>query len=166
LRAHLAQLRYRSFAYFGHFVVLTKGSTLNSPPIGRTLEFEDIPDTLYHIDVTDQVVEVSIDDAVGAERELVCRMLERPFTARFRSLRDEFWRDQWTLFYRLTSENEEEEKDIVNAYRGLKFGVVLLEGAGPHLTADVRTKYVGRKSLAEYSQKDRETTLRYHLGTR
>lgn len=135
----------------------------NSPATGHMVEFEDVPDKLYHIEVTDQAIEVSIEDAVGAERDLVCRMLERPFTAKFQSLRNDFWRDQWTLFFRLIPENEGELQDIVNAYRGLKFGVVLLEGMGPHLAADVRTKYIGRRSLAEYSESDRESVLRYHL---
>jgi hypothetical protein len=135
----------------------------DSPAAGSTIEIKDVPDKLYHIDVTDQMAEVSIDSAAGAERELVCRMLERPFTESFLSLRDEFWKVEWTLFFRLVPENEGVAEDIANAYRGLKFRVVLLEGMGPHFAADIRTKYVGRRSLAEYPEPDTKTTLRKHL---
>ena len=148
-------------ARFGHPAFLIPEG--DSPAVGSTMEVRDVPDKLYHIDVTDQIVEVSIDNAAGVERELVCRMLERSFTERFLSLRDDFWKAEWTLFFHLVPENEGVAEDIVNAYRGLKFRVVLLEGMGPHLAADIRTKYVGRRSLAEYSEQDEKTTLRKHL---
>jgi hypothetical protein len=44
------------------------------------VEITDVPDKVYHIEVTDKTFEVTIEEAVGSERELVCRMLERPFT--------------------------------------------------------------------------------------
>ncbi len=135
----------------------------DSPPVGISVQIEDVPDRVYHIDVTDEVVEVDVDKAFGTERELVCRMLERPFTDRFRSIADKFWRAEWTLFYKIAPENEETLNDIVNAYRGLKFGVVLLDGIGPCFAADPRTRYVGRKSLAEYTEEEKQSILQNHL---
>jgi len=122
----------------------------SSPPVGQIVKIRDVPDKIYHIKVTDKTFKVAREEAVGSERELLCRMLERPFTDRFQSLEDKFWRSDWTLFFRQLPENEGIENDIVNAYRGLKFGVVLFHENGIHLAADVRTRYVGKKSLWEY----------------
>lgn len=127
------------------------------------LIIRDVPDKIYHVDTTDQVVVVTVDEATGPERDLVCRMLEKPFTERFLALRDKFWRAEWTLFHQLVPENEKIGSDIVNAYRGLKFGVVLLEGQGPHLAADIRTRYVGRKPLSAYTEEEKRATLSDHL---
>lgn len=135
----------------------------NSPAPGACIQFEDVPDKLYHIDVTDQLVQVEAESAVGSERELVCRMLERPFTDKFRFLQDRFWRAEWTLFYRIIPENNSVAQDIINAYRGMKFGVVLLEDKGPFFVADPRTRYVGRNSLAAYPEEERKSILQDHL---
>ncbi len=135
----------------------------DSPPVGQTIEIKDVPDKLYHIDVTEQSMEVAIEEAVGYERELVCRMLERPFSDKFRALKDHFWRAEWTLFFRLLPENEHVAQDLVNAYRGLKFDVVLLQGSKPYFAADIRTKYVGRKSLLNYTPQEKQAILQNHL---
>ena len=137
----------------------------DSPAVGKTIELKDVPDKLYHIDVTEQSMEVAIEEAVGDEGELVCRMLERPFSDKFRALKDKFWRAEWTLFFRLLPENEHVAQDLVNAYRGLKFGVVLLQGREPYFAADIRTKYVGRKSLLSFSPQEKQTILQNHLDT-
>jgi len=135
----------------------------SSPPVGNILEITDVPDKVYHIEVTEQTFEVTIEEAVGSERELVCRMLERPFTDKFQALADKFWRSEWKLFFRQSPDNEGVEKDIINAYRGLKFGVVLLQNGGIHLAADIRTKYVGKKSLEEYTDEEKQGILQKHM---
>ncbi|MGF2035397.1 MAG: Piwi domain-containing protein [Nostoc sp. CmiVER01] len=135
----------------------------NSPAVGNIFEITDVPDKVYHIEVTDKSFEVSIEEALGSERELICRMLERPFTDKFQALEYKFWRSDWTLFFRQFPENEGVEKDIVNAYRGLKFGVVLLQDVGIHLAADIRTKYVGKKSLQDYTDEEKEDILKQHI---
>lgn len=123
----------------------------NSPEAGKRFEIKDVPDKVYFIEVTEETLDVKIEDAIGKERELVCRMLERPFTDKFKSLDDKFWRSNWTLFFRQIPENEGVNQDIVNAYRGFKFRIVYLEGDGFYFAADIRTKYVGKKSLADYT---------------
>ena len=135
----------------------------DSPPVGDTIEIVGVPDSTYHIDITDQTIEIDIEQAQGPERELICRMLERPFTDQILSMRDIFWKDQWTLFYLQEPANSSVSEDIMKAYRGYKFGVVFVEGRGLHLAVDVRTRYVGRKSLSEYSTEERNTILGNHL---
>jgi len=58
----------------------------SSPPVGNIMEITDVPDKVYHIEVTDKTFEVTIKEAIGSERDLVCRMLERPFTDIFQAL--------------------------------------------------------------------------------
>jgi len=128
-----------------------------------SIEILDVPDRKYHVDVTDQLLEINIEEAKENECELICRMLERPFTDKLWTLRDSFWKDQWTLFYPLQPGNASATRDIMNAYRGCKFGVVFVEGKGLHLAVDVKTRYVGRKSLSEYPTQERETILGDHI---
>ncbi|NET76037.1 MULTISPECIES: hypothetical protein [Okeania] len=109
-----------------------------------------------------ETLDVKIEDAIGKERELVCRILERPFTDKFKSLDDKFWRSNWTLFFNQIPGNEGVNKDIVNAYRGFKFGVVYLEGDGFYFAADIRTKYVGKKSFADYTDNEKNEILQQH----
>lgn len=133
--------------------------------VNRVIEIEDVPQMVYHVEVTDEVREVSLDSASEVERELVCRMLERAFTERLKVRRDEFWMDHRTLFFRMTAENAGNPKDTVNAYRGFKFGVVVLEGGVLSLAVDVKTRYIGRRSLADYTEHEKQTILRQHLDT-
>lgn len=121
-----------------------------SPAVGSVLEIRDVPDTIYHVEATDGRHVIRVADARGPEAELVCRVIERAFTDRLKSsaMRDRFWRGEfWTLFFHRHPANATVAEDLVNAYRGLRFSVVLLEGV-PHLAADARTKYIGRNSLA------------------
>ncbi len=69
------------------------------------------------------------------------------------------------MFFRLLPENEQVAQELVNAYRGLKFGVVLLQGREPYFAADIRTKYVGRKSLLSYTPQEKQAILQNHLDT-
>ena len=135
----------------------------NSPPGGSSIEISDVPDKVYHIDTTDQTIEILIEEAIDTERELVCRMIERPFTEQFRNLVHKYWQSEWTLYVRQKPENEENAHDMVNAFRGLKFGVVYLQGIGLHFAADVRTKFVGKKSLQYCAQDERAGVLEQHL---
>ncbi|NEQ68801.1 MAG: hypothetical protein F6K21_25530 [Symploca sp. SIO2D2] len=140
--------------------IIPEGS---SPSAGHIVEITDTPDKVYHIEVTDQTLEVTIEEALGSERELVCRMLERPFTDRFQYLREQFWRSDWTLFFRQFPENLGVDKDVVNAYRGLKFGVVLLQNGRVYLAVDVRTRYVAKKSLEDYTNEEKQNILQKHI---
>lgn len=133
------------------------------PLAGDVVEFRDVPDKLYHIEVTDQVFEVSLEEAIGYERELVCRMLERPFSSKLLTLRQHFWKAEWTLFFPLVPENQSVVHDHLNAYRGVKFAVVSMQPGGVYFAADVRTKYVGRKSLLDYTPAERQKLLKEHL---
>ncbi|MCL0095659.1 hypothetical protein M1O52_03960 [Dehalococcoidia bacterium] len=148
---------YPTFKY-GYPAFLIPEENMPSNPI----ELREVPDYTYHIDISDKIVEVRIEDATDVERELICRMLERAFTDKLCSLEKVFWRAEWTLFYLQKPENENITSDIVNAYRGYKFGVVLI-GDKPYLAVDARTRYIGRDSLAEYPKEDREKILQDHL---
>lgn len=135
----------------------------DSPSAGQSIEVLDVPDQTYHIDVTNEIMQIDIEHATGPERQLICRMLERPVTDKLRSIRNMFWKDQWTLFYFQEPSNISEDSDVMNAYRGYKFNVVHIEGRGLHLAVDARTRYVGRKSLSEYSSEERNKILGNHL---
>ena len=105
-----------------------------SPTVGEPIEIKDVPDRTYHINVSDEVVDITLEEAKGSERELIGRMLERPFTDKLTSLKNVFWKDQWTLFYFHEPANGSVGRDVINAYRGFKFGVVLIGGKEPYLT--------------------------------
>jgi len=135
----------------------------SNPGTQLSIEFSDVPDMVYHVEATDQIVEIALANASGVERELASRMLERPFSGRYQALRDSYWRDEWTLFYRVTPENILNTSDTILAYRGLKFGVVILGDGNPYFAADIRTKYLGRKNLGEYKDHESQQILRNHL---
>lgn len=120
-------------------------------------------DTPLHIELVDEVKELDAFDASGNERELICRMLERPFSDRLQKLTKEYWRTEWTLFFKQQPENKDNKTDIVNAFRGLKFNIVIIEGKGIYLATDIRTKYIGRKSLQEYSEDEKRDLLKDHI---
>jgi len=127
-----------------------------------TIEIEGVPDQIYHIDVSDDIIEVSIKNANELEKELICRIIERIITDRLMNFKNELWRDQWTLFFKQRPKNEKNLRDVVNAYRGFKFGVVFV-GNQPYLAVDVRTRYIGRKSLSQYTIDERNRNLKKHL---
>jgi hypothetical protein len=130
----------------------------------RVIELPGVPDRTYHVEVTDQAYTVRADKVSGSERELVCRMIERAFTNRLLKLRHELWKgDLWTLFFRLAAENEDVATDIVRAFRGLRFGVAIVNGE-LSLAADARTRYIGRKSLAQATSEERQRILQGHLS--
>ncbi|MFC1948069.1 Piwi domain-containing protein [Chloroflexota bacterium] len=131
--------------------------------IPSEIELIGVPDQLYHIEISDEIQTVDLKNAKGIERDLVSRMLERPITTKLLSLRNIFWRAEWTLFYPLAPDNQDNPMDLVDAYRGFKFGVVLIEGYKPYIAVDIRTRYVSRRSLADYSVMDHDTTLDGHL---
>jgi len=94
---------------------------------------------------------------------MIARMVERSFSDRFVSLSDRFWRSEWTLFFRSRAENAAIAHDAVDAFRGLKYSVIFLDGANPHLAADIRTRYIGRSALSDCGKEDREGALREHV---
>jgi hypothetical protein len=123
----------------------------------------DVPDRMYHVEATDLTHLVSIEKARGSERELICRMLERVITDRLNDRKSELWRGEyWTLFFRLLAANDAVESDLVRAYRGLRFGVTLVNGV-PHFAADIRTRYLGRTPLGKMSEMERDR-LSAHLS--
>jgi len=131
--------------------------------VGRVISLPGVADKEFRIEVTDRVLEIDPKQARPEERDLAGKMIERVISDRLSSLKSKFWRTEWTLYFHLHPENEREARDHVNAYRGFKFGVVLLESGELLLAADIRTKYLGRRSLAECSQAERESALARHL---
>lgn len=128
----------------------------------ETIEIEGVPDQIYHIDMSENVIQVLITDANELEREMICRIIERVITDRLMNFKSELWKEQWTLFFNQSPENEKNPNDIVNAYRGFKFGVVIVNNE-PYLAIDVRTRYLGRKALSKYLINDRKEILKKHL---
>jgi hypothetical protein len=141
---------------------LVPADAVGRPGFPSKITLTDVPDRDYTLEVTDRISEITIQQAGHSERDLICRMLERPFTDVLLSRKSQFWKAEWTLFFPLKSVNENVKQEVINAYRGFKFGVVLL-GDAPYLAIDVRTRYIGRKPLSDFSPQERETTLRDHL---
>jgi len=131
---------------------------------GQQFSIIEVPDVEYRIEVTDQTVEIAPEKANDAERHIAAEMVKRSITDAFGSLTDRYWRFHWNCFFRMVPENAGCARDRVNAFRGLRFSVVFLDGKTPLLAADITTKYFGRKSLADYSPEERERCLRWHLG--
>lgn len=132
---------------------------------GAVYELRDVPDLTYHVEVTDEVREVTPTLARPEERELVTKMIERAFSDRFTNLGNQFWRFEWTQYFRSQPDNARSSRDVVNAFRGLKFSVLFLGGKDPYFAADCRTKYIGRTPLSECDQEDLEGPLREHVNT-
>jgi hypothetical protein len=131
--------------------------------VGRVISLPGIADKEFRIEVTDRVFEIDPAQARLEERDLAGKMVERVISDRLNSLKFKFWRTEWTLYFHLLPENERQMSDHVNAYRGFKFGVVLLENGDLLLAADIRTKYIGRRSLSQYNQVERDEVLTRHL---
>ncbi len=131
--------------------------------VGQVISLPGVADKEFRIEVTDRVLEIDPKQARPEERDLAGKMIERVISDRLSSLKSKFWRTEWTLYFHLLPENEREARDRVNAYRGFKFGVVLLETGELLLAGDIRTKYIGRRSLAQYDQVERELVLARHL---
>ncbi len=141
---------------------LVPSEALTRPGFPKVVNVRDVPDREYTVELTDQAREITIRQASLPERDLICRMLERPFTDLLLTKGSDFWRAQWTLFFPLKPANAETTRDVMNAFRGFKFGVVLL-GDSPFLAIDVKTRYIGRKALSEFSSEERESILGEHL---
>jgi hypothetical protein len=135
-------------------------------PPGWRARLHDVPDQHYTIEATNLQHVVAVAEARDAERELVCRMIERSLTDRLLQQRNQVWRgEHWTVFFARQADNEDLPTDVVRAFRGIKFGVVLLGGC-PYLAADVRTKYLGRTSLADLLARGERDLLRAHVTER
>lgn len=119
----------------------------------------------YHLELTDEVITVDLNEDDLDRRDMVCDLLVRSFSDRFISLKDKFWRWHWTLFYKHEPENYQEPNRLAEAFRGIKFSVAWLDNIGLHLAADVRTKYIGRQSLAQYLQAKDTRNIAEHLKT-
>lgn len=122
---------------------------LGSPPPGTIIEMQGVPDLTYHIEVSDISREIGVSGARPEERDLVSRMVERAFTDRFVALKSQYWQSEWTAFFRASPENASSPQENINAFRGIKFGVVFLADGSPFLAADARTHYIGRRALCD-----------------
>jgi hypothetical protein len=142
------------------FLVPSESSTRSGIP--KAIKLRDVPDREYTLELTDQVREITIQQASLAERDLICRMLERPFTDLLVNMQSAFWRAQWTLFFPLEPANAAATHDVMNAFRGFKFGVVAL-GDSLYLAIDVKTRYISRRPLVDFSSGEKDSILRDHL---
>jgi hypothetical protein len=133
---------------------------------GDVFHILDVPDSEYSIEATSQTVEVAPASANGEELQLAGEMIKRAVSDAFGRKPDKYWRKHWNLYFRLEPENQQERRDRVYAYRGLKFGVVFLKGGTPWLAADILTTYRGQRSLSEYPSEQRQRELHYHLSER
>ncbi len=125
--------------------------------------FHDVPDREYRVAATDQTVEVNPAASEAIERELAGRIVDRSITDAFVTQPQHFWRARWNQFFRIVPENRDHPDDLVNAFRGCRFSTLFIQGA-PYLAADVLTRYLGRKSLAEHSLEEREARLHEHVS--
>jgi len=130
---------------------------------GAVITINDAPDFDFRVQVTDQILAIDLARAEMSERMLAAKMVERSISNRFVELKGKYWRTQWNLFFRLAAENTAASSDEVNAYRGLHFGVVFLDGTQPHLVADIKTRFFGRYSLAECPPDRRMEFLEDHV---
>lgn len=133
-----------------------------STPVVATVH--DVPDRTYPIETTDDVFTITPKGASESERDVAAKIIERSISDSFRSQPHHFWKIRWNLYFNLEPENKGAADDVVNAYRGIRFSVVFIDG-NPFLAADVQTRYIGRKSLAHHSPEERADLLREHLNT-
>lgn len=129
---------------------------------GKDLTFRDVPNMLYHVDPTGEVIKVDLSAASVQELNLVARVLERSFSDLLNRRGSGFWRDTWTRFFYVSPTNEANPDDRVNAFRGFSFAVTSLEGGRLFLAVDVVTRYAACMSLAEYRAYGREDVLESH----
>lgn len=130
-----------------------------------SLELRNEAGRIYHLDVQDAPYEVRLGEADEFERTLMVSLLERAIgNALFGA--PEFWKETSKRYYRQRPENERERRDELFAYRGLEYGIVLLDGTAPHLAVDIKTTYVSRYHLDQYlSDGRRKRALVHHLDT-
>ncbi len=138
----------------------------DSLTVGRVLTVQDVPDQEYSIEVTGETIEVAPATASAEELQLAGEMVKRAVSDAFGLQSDKYWRKHWNLYFRLEPENWENKRDSVYAYRGLKFGVVFLNGGAAWLAADIYTTYRGQRALTKYSNAERQRELHYHLSDR
>jgi Piwi domain len=129
----------------------------------KAIKLREVPDREYTVELTDQLREISVQQALPPECDLICRMVERPFTDLLLTKQSQFWRAQWTLFFPMEPANATVTHDIMNAFRGFKFGVVFLSD-GLYLALDIRTRYISRKSLSDFTSEEKESVLCDHLN--
>ena len=130
---------------------------------GVVVNIHDTPDADFRVQITDQVVDIDLARADAAERMLAAKMIERSITDRFGELKRKYWRTQWNLFFRHEAANADATGDEVNAYRGLHFGVIFLDGTKPHLVGDIKTRFFGRYPLAQCPIERRVELLEDHV---
>lgn len=132
-----------------------------STPVVATVH--DVPDRTYPIETTDDVFTITPKGASESERDVAAKIIERSISDAFRAQPQHFWKIRWNLYFNLEPENKGAADDVVNAYRGVRFSVIFIDG-NPFLAADVQTRYIGRKSLAHHSPEERADILREHLN--
>jgi hypothetical protein len=133
---------------------------------GFNVTVEDVPDREYTITVSPETVDVDPAKADPGELQLASEMIKRAISDAFRERGNIYWRKHWNLYFRREPENWERKDDAVDAFRGIKFGVVFLNSGAPWLAADIFTTYRGKRALSEYSTEERDRDLFYHLDDR
>lgn len=131
---------------------------------GKDLTFIDVPNRIYHIEPTDEVVNIDLKTASVTELDFVSKAVERCFSNVLDERGSGFWRDTWTRFFYVSPANEANDEDTVNAFRGFAFDVTAAEAGRLFLAVDVRTRYAGRRSIAEYRALGIEEELDAHCN--
>ncbi len=130
--------------------------------IGALPELMDENKKVYRIIPSGENFPINIDSQKLGYNDLICRLIEQAISRRFLSHGMNLWRTSTTSFFKLMPENTSVMKDQVKAYRGFDFKVINIRD-GLYVAFDLKTRYVGRRSLLQYSQAERDTILRDHL---
>lgn len=130
------------------------------------VELPGIAGLTFHVEPTEIISEIILENSTIFEKELLCRMIERPISEKFLSLKEIFWRSDWTLYFKLIPENLNNTADFVNAYRGMKYGVIIKDDKHFFLAGDIRTRYVGKKPFSQYSEDEKKGLLSRHISDR
>ena len=129
---------------------------------GTLPELVDENKKVYPITASGENSSINIDSQEPGYSDLVCRLIEQAISKRFLSHGMNLWKTSTTSFFKLMPENASVMKDQVKAYRGFDFKVINIRD-GLYVAFDLKTRYVGRRSLLQYSQAERDTILRDHL---
>ena len=129
---------------------------------GALPELVDENKKVYPITASGESFPINIDSQDPGYNDLVCRLIEQAISKRFLSHGMNLWKTSTTSFFKIMPENASVMKDQVKAYRGFDFKVINIRD-GLYVAFDLKTRYVGRRSLLQYSQAERDTILRDHL---
>ena len=115
------------------------------------------------VKVSDLTRDIRPGEATEDELWLAAEMVKRIVSDAFGRQTNKYWRLHWNCYFRLEPENARRREDEVDAFRGLRFAAVFLDGKDLFLAADVVTRYMGRKPLTDYGEDERADVLASHL---